>query len=59
MKKDNKMTDLTWCLSPHGKTYNVAVWVVSNYKMDVYQTKMQEMWVKASEQVIQEYEAQT
>lgn len=53
------MTDLTWCLSPHGKTYNVAVWVVSNYKMDVYQTKMQEMWVKASEQVIQEYEART
>ena len=53
------MTDLTWCLSPHGQTYSVAVWVVSNYKMDVYQTKMQEMWVKASEQVIQEHEAQT
>jgi hypothetical protein len=45
--------DLTWCLSPHGKSLTVARWVVKNYKQDTYENGMQETWVTASEQIIE------
>lgn len=44
--------DMTWCLAPHGKSYRVASWVVQNYKRDTYPTKMQAMWVDASQQIL-------
>ena len=44
--------DMTWCLAPHGKSYEVASWVVQNYKLDTYPTKMQAMWVDASQQIL-------
>ena len=51
--------DMTWCLAPHGKSYEVASWVVQNYKRDTYPTKMQAMWVDASQQILDKLAARS
>tara|TARA_R110000737_G_scaffold328962_1_gene343853 strand:+ start:510 stop:1043 length:534 start_codon:yes stop_codon:yes gene_type:complete len=44
--------DMTWCLAPHGKSYEIASWVVQNYKQDTYTNTTVEMWVNASQQIL-------
>ena len=43
--------DLTWLLSPHGKTKVVAQWVIDNYAENQY-NEMIVKWVKASQQIL-------
>ena len=44
--------DLTWILSPHGKSKNVAQWVLDRYKDGVPDNPMVEKWIKASQQIL-------
>ena len=43
--------DLTWLLSPHGKSKNVAQWVVDNFGDRADSVAVQN-WVKASQQIL-------
>lgn len=43
--------DLTWLLSPHGKSKNVARWVVDNFGDRADSVAVQN-WVKASQQIL-------
>jgi hypothetical protein len=43
--------DLTWLLSPHGKSKNVAQWVVDTFGDRVDSVVVQN-WVNASQQIL-------
>lgn len=43
--------DLTWMLSPHGRSPEVCRWVIDNYGDNLY-NEMIEKWVKASQQIL-------
>ena len=43
--------DLTWTLCPHGKSKNVAQWVVDNFS-DKTATRAVDVWVRASQQIL-------
>ena len=45
------MEDLTWTLRPHGKSKNVAQWVVDNFSHKT-DTPAVDRWVKASQQIL-------
>ena len=45
-------TDLIWLLSPHGKSKNMAQWVVDNFQDRVDYNPTVENWVKASQQIL-------
>ena len=43
--------DLTWMLSPHGRSPEVCQWVIDNYGDNLY-NEMIVKWVKASQQIL-------
>jgi len=45
-------TSLIWLLSPHGKSKNMAQWVVDNFQDRVEYSSTVENWVKASQQIL-------
>jgi len=44
--------DLTWTLSPHGRTLQVAQWIVETYADRVGENEATERWVTASQQIL-------
>lgn len=51
MKMSMSKEDLTWTLCPHGKSKNVAQWVVDNFS-DKTATRAVDVWVRASQQIL-------